>query len=297
MLVASEIAVVQGRVVSEADLEQIRQLITTHPDWSRRRLSERLAAEWNWRNPAGQLKDMATRTLLVKLDQRGWIQLPARRWVPTNRMRARVIAPRFWDQRPLATSLAELGPLEVREVSGDVEGREMLAAALAEFHYLGYRGSVGENAQYLVTQGSSRVLAGVLFGSAAWKCRDRDRFIGWTAEARERNLVLITNNQRFLIMPGVRVPGLGSWILGRVLRRLSVDWQGKYGHSITLVETFVERERFRGTVYRAANWQHVGATQGRTRQDRNSTLRVPVKDLYVYPLARNFREVLSEARA
>ena len=297
MSVAPETAVVQGPRVALADLEQIRQMIAAHPGWSRRRLSEVLAAGWNWRNAAGQLKDMATRSLLVKLEQRGWVQLPARRWAPTNRMRARVIAPQLWDQRPLATSLAELGRLEVREVSGDVEGRKIVAAALAEFHYLGYSGSVGENAQYLVTQGSSRVLAGVLFGSAAWKCRDRDRFIGWTAEARERNLVLITNNQRFLILPWVRVPCLGSWILSRVLRRLSVDWQAKYGHPIALVETFVERERFRGTVYRAANWQHVGATQGRTRQDRNSTLRVPVKDLYVYPLARNFREVLSEARA
>jgi Domain of unknown function (DUF4338) len=297
MLVAPEVAVVQGRVVTSTDREQIRQLIEAHPDWSRRRLSEALAAAWNWRNPAGQLKDMATRSLLVKLHQRGWIGLPARRWAPTNRMRARVIPPRLWDQRPLATSLAELGPLQVREVSGDVEGREMLAAALAEFHYLGYGGSVGENAQYLVTQGSSRVLAAVLFGSAAWKCRDRDQFIGWSAEARERNLSLITNNQRLLLLPWVHVPRLGSWILGRVRRRLSADWQRKYGHPIALLETFVERERFRGTVYRAANWQHVGATQGRTRQDRNSTLHVPVKDIYVYPLARNFREILTHGSA
>jgi hypothetical protein len=297
MLVAPETGVVQGRPVTLADLEQIRQLIAAHPGWSRRRLSEVLAAEWNWRNAAGQLKDMATRSLLVKLDQRGWIRLPARRWAPTNRMRARVITPRHWDRQPLVTSLAELGPLEVREVSGDVEGREMLAAALAEFHYLGYGGSVGENAQYLVRQGSSRVLAAVLFGSAAWKCGERDGFIGWNPEARQRNLLLLTNNQRFLILPWVRVPHLGSWILSRVLRRLSADWQGKYGHPIALVETFVERERFRGTVYRAANWQHLGSTRGRTRQDRYSTLRVPVKDIYVYPLARNFREILTHGPA
>ena len=297
MLGARQTPVVQGRVMTEDDLEQIRELIVAHPGWSRRRLSEALAAEWNWRNAAGQLKDMATRSLLLKLDQRGWIRLPPRRWAATNRMRARVIAPRLWDQGPLAASLSGLGPLEVCEVSGDVEGREILAAALAEFHYLSYGGTVGENAQYLVTQASSRVLAGVLFGSAAWKCRDRDRFIGWTAEARERNLVLITNNQRFLILPWVRVPCLGSWILSRVLRRLSVDWQAKYGHPIVLVETFVERERFRGTVYQAANWQHVGSTQGRTRQDRNYTLRVPVKDVYVYPLAGNFREVLGHGIA
>ncbi|MGH9469942.1 MAG: Druantia anti-phage system protein DruA [Terriglobia bacterium] len=287
----------RGRVMSEADLEQIRQLIRAHPDWSRRRLSERLEAEWNWRNGVGRLKDMATRSLLVKLDERGWIQLPPRRWAPTNRMRARRIAPRLWDRTPRAASLAELGRLEIHEVSGDAEGRQTLAAALAEFHYLGYTSSVGENAQYLITQGGSRVLGGVLFGSAAWKCRDRDMFIGWTSEARGRNLSRITNNARFLLLPWVHVPRLGSWVLGRVLRRLSADWQAKYGHPLALVEKFVERQRFRGTVYRAANWQHVGATQGRTRQDRNFTVRAPAKDIYVYPLARNFREILAHAIA
>lgn len=297
MPVASATAVVQGRQVSEAHLERIRELIRAHPDWSRRRLSEVLAGEWDWRNAAGRVKDMAARSLLVKLDQRGWIQLPPRRWVATNRMRARVIARRGWDTTPLQATLAELGPLEVREVSGEAEGRETLSAALTEFHYLGYRSSVGENVQYLVRQGSSRVLAVVLFGSAAWKCRDRDQFIGWSASARERNLSLITNNARFLLLPWIHVPHLGSWILGRVLRRLSADFEAKYGHPILLVETFVERERFRGTVYRAANWQHVGATEGRTRQDRNTTLHVPVKDIYVYSLARNFREVLAHGLA
>ncbi len=297
MVVASETTVVQGRVVREADLEQIRQLIRAHPDWSRRRLSEVLAAEWSWRNPAGRLKDMATRSLLVKLHQRGWIQLPPRRWAPTNRMRARVIAPRRWDRTPLAVTLAELGRLEVREVSGEAQGRKTLAAALAEFHYLGHTGTVGENLQYWVTDHQGQPLAGLLFGSAAWKCQDRDRFIGWSAEAREQNLSRITNNTRFLLLPWVHVPRLGSWILGRVLRRLSADWQAKYGHGIALVETFVERERFRGTVYRAANWRHIGATQGRTRQDRYSTLRVPVKDIYVYPLAKDFREILAHGIA
>ena len=297
MLGREETAIVQGRRVTGAEVDQIRQMIRAHPGWSRRRLSEALAVTWDWRNRAGRLKDMAARSLLVKLHQRGWIQLPPRHRTPTNRMRVRGIVRRLWDTTPLAVTLAELGPLEICEVSGDREGRELLAAALAEFHYRGYGGSVGENAQYLVRQGSSRMLAAVLFGSAAWKCRDRDQFIGWSAEARERNLSLITNNARFLLLPWVHVPRLGSWILGRVLRRLSADWQAKYGHPIVLVETFVERERFRGTVYRAANWQQVGATQGRTRQDRYSTLQVPVKDIYVYPLARNFREVLAHGLA
>jgi Domain of unknown function (DUF4338) len=295
--VLDEPAIVQGREVREADLEQIRQLIAAHPEWSRWRLSRLLAAAWDWRNAAGQLKDMSVRSLLIKLAQRGSIPLPARRRVPTNRMRARVITPQLWDIRPLVAPLEELGPLEVLEVSGDREGREILAAALAEFHYLGYRSSVGENAQYLVMQRGSRVLAGLLFGSAAWKCQDRDRFIGWSVAARQRNLPLVTNNQRCLILPWVRVHGLGSWMLARVLRRLSSDWQAKYGHGIALVETFVERDRFRGTLYRAANWQRIGSTQGRTRQDRYSRVHGPVKDIYVYPLARNFREILSDEPA
>ena len=295
MCQAEQTILVQGRALRPSDLAQISQLVVAHPDWSRWRLSRELAAEWNWHNPAGQLKDMAARSLLVKLAQRGWIPLPARRQTPTNRMRARRIAPQFWDSRPLAAPFGELGPLEVQEVSRDGERREILAAALAEFHYLGYRSSVGENLQYLITQGGSRVLAGLLFGSAAWKCSARDRFIGWNTEARERNLALLSNNQRLLILPWVRVQGLGSWILGRVLRRLSSDWQAKYGHGIALVETFVERDRFRGTLYQASNWQRIGSTQGRTRQDRYTTLSVPVKDIYLYPLVRNFRKILTDA--
>ncbi len=295
MCQAEQTILVQGRALRPSDLAQISQLVVAHPDWSRWRLSRELAAEWNWHNPAGQLKDMAARSLLVKLAQRGWIPLPARRQTPTNRMRARRIAPQFWDSRPLAAPFGELGPLEVQEVSRDGERREILAAALAEFHYLGYRSSVGENLQYLITQGGSRVLAGLLFGSAAWKCSARDRFIGWNTEARERNLALLSNNQRLLILPWVRVQGLGSWILGRVLRRLSSDWQAKYGHGIALLETFVERDRFRGTLYQASNWQRIGSTQGRTRQDRYTTLSVPVKDIYLYPLVRNFRKILTDA--
>jgi hypothetical protein len=140
-------------------------------------------------------------------------------------------------------------------------------------------------------------LAGLLFGSAAWKCRDRDQYIGWGEKERRAHLSRITNNHRFLIMPWVRISHLGSCILGSVLRRLSADWQSKYGHPIVLVETFVERDRFRGTVYQAANWQRVGVTQGRTRQDRDYSLQVPIKEIYVYPLKKNFRKVLLDEPA
>jgi len=288
----SDALLVQGRQITEIDLKEIRELIAAHPERSRRRLSEALCEQWDWRNGAGRPKDMAARALLLKLHQRGLIALPARRRTPTNRMRMRVLTPRLWDQTPCHGTLAALGPLEVREVSGEASERKELASALAEFHYLGWGGTVGENAQYTVRDQRGRLLAGLLFGSAAWTCRDRDRYIGWGLRERQANLSRITNNHRFLLLPWVRVARLGSWILGRVLRRLSTDWQSKYGHVVVLVETFVERNRFRGTVYQAANWQRVGVTQGRTRQDRYTSLQVPIKDIYVYPLEKNFREVL-----
>jgi hypothetical protein len=137
------------------------------------------------------------------------------------------------------------------------------------------------------------LLACLVFGAAAWACRPRDAFIGWSPAQRAARLAWLTNNTRFLILPWVRVPHLASWIQGRVLRRLSADWQRKYGHPIALVETFVERDRFVGTSYRAANWQHLGATTGRSRQDRYTTLHVPVKDVYVYALCADVRQVLA----
>jgi hypothetical protein len=287
-----ETVVVQGRRLEPSEIGRIRDLVAAHPRWSRRRISEVLCADWDWRNGAGQLKDMATRTLLVKLEARGLIELPARRQTPSNRMRSQRIARWGWDESPLAGRLGDLGPLSLQEVSRDAVARERFAAALAEFHYLGYRGPVGENLQYTVTDASGRLLACLLFGSAAWKCQVRDRFIGWTPTQRSQRLHLLTNNTRFLILPWVRVPYLASWTLSHVLGRLSQDWQRKYGHAIALVETFVERARFAGTSYKAANWIALGATTGRSRQDRDRTLCVPDKDVYVCTLQCDFRKVL-----
>jgi len=284
--------VVQGRPITRADLDEIQELIRAHPEWSRRRLSEALVAAWDWRNPAGRLKDMATRTLLVKLEARGLIELPERRQRPYNRMAARPLQPRLWDRTPVRGTLSQIAPLTLREVSAEAGARREFEAALAEFHYLGYRGAVGENLQYTVSGADGRLLACLVFGAAAWKCRARDEFIGWSHDQRARSLGWIANNSRFLILPFVEVPHLASWILGAVLRRLSSDWENKYGHPIVLAETFVDRSRFRGTCYRAANWIRQGATTGRTRQDRYTTLKVPVKDLYLYPLHRDFRSFL-----
>ncbi len=288
----SEAVVVQGRHLQPDDIDRIRRLISSNPDWSRWRLSRALCVEWDWRNGTGQIKDMAARTMLLKLEALGLIHLPPRRRIPTNRMLDRVRVRCEWDARPIAGHLNELGRLTVQEVSMDGKARAQVAAALDEFHYLGCRGTVGENLRYTVTDETGRLLACLLFGAAAWKCRARDQFIDWTPEKRKQRLYLIANNSRFLILPFVRVKRLASWILGRVMRRLSADWEQRYGHPVVLAETFVERDRFAGTSYKAANWMRLGETTGRSRQDRHFRLHVPVKDVYVYPLRHGFRREL-----
>lgn len=240
--------------------------------------------------PAG--RQVAARTLLLKLQERGHVQLPPRRQTPAKRMRQTQVAPEAWDRSVLASSLGELGSLQVSEVSRDRSQRQRVAAALRQFHYLGFGGAVGENLQYTVGDRHERLLACLVFGAAAWKCQSRDQFIGWNLAQRRRNLGGLANNSRFLILPWVKVPGLASWVLGSVARRLSSDWQAKYGHPLHAVETFVEQERFAGTAYRAAHWLRVGATTGRTRQDRSRLLAAPVKDIYLRPLHRKFRERL-----
>jgi hypothetical protein len=289
-----QILIVQGRRLDGPELEQLRHWVSGHRGWSRRRLSVELASRWDWRNGAGQLKDMAARTLLLKLHQRGLLELPPRRQAPTKRMRC-VAAELALAQEPPAAigcALENLSPLQVQEVSRDATERTWIKGALGRYHYLGFNGAVGENLQYVICDGQGRRLACLVFGAAAWKCQDRDRFVGWSAQQRQKNLALIANNTRFLILPWVKVPDLGSWILGRVAGRLALDWQAKYGHLVVLMETFVEQPRFRGTVYHAANWQRVGRTTGRTRQDRHTCIQVAAKDIYVYPLRRGFREVL-----
>jgi hypothetical protein len=289
----SEALLLQGRCLQPADIAWTRQLIAGNPGWSRRRISEAMASAWDWRNRSGQLKDMAARSLLLKLEARGLIRLPARRQTPGNRMARIPVWDADCDTSPVVGSLQELGPLTIQEVSADGTMHHRCAAALARFHYLGWSGAVGENLQYTICNEAGRLLSCIAFGSAAWKCRARDEFIGWSAVAKQQQLHQVTNNSRFLILPFVQVPHLASWILSHVLGRLSADWEAKYGHRIVLVETFVDRERFRGTCYRAANWIHTGATAGRSRQDRGHTLQVPVKDVYVYPLRRKFRQELS----
>jgi hypothetical protein len=284
--------VIQGRRLSEADLGLVRHWLATEPGWNRSRLSRELCERWNWRNGAGRLKDMACRTLLLKLERRGQIRLPARQRPSPNAQRNRRTQDVPAERKPIEGALGELQPVRIEPLGEDHPDGPLFRFLLQTHHYLGLRNSVGENLKYLARDRHGRPLACLLFGAAAWKAKARDEWLGWTPAQRERALPLLANNTRFLVLPWVRVPHLASHLLGRVVRRLEADWRLKYGHGIEVLETFVDRERFRGTCYRGAGWVHVGATAGRSRNDRDQTLAVPVKDIYLRPLFPDFRRRL-----
>ena len=292
--------VVQGRELSAEDIGQMQGLLAGHPDWGRSRLSQELCRLWDWRNANGRLKDMAARTLLLKLERSGHIQLPPRQRPSSNGFRNRVVPVVAPATEPIHGVLGDLQPLFVSVVATASDNMNLFNGLLAGHHYLGHRNTVGENLRYLVRDRIGRPVACALFGSAAWKCADRDADIGWDRVTRERNLQWLTNNTRFLILPWVAIPHLASHVgarvesalLGLIARRIRADWQAKYGHPVYALETFVDRERFQGTCYRAANWQRLGATQGRTRNDREHSIRAAVKDIYIYPLVADFRQRL-----
>ena len=286
------VMVVQGRELSGEDIGLIQALLAVHRDWGRTRLSEELCCWWDWRNAQGRIKDMAARTLLLKLERGGFIQLPERRRPSSNGLRNRHAPLVDHATAPICGALRDLRPLAVSVVESGSQDLRLFNCLLGCYHYLGHRNTVGENIRYLIRDRAGRPVGCALFGSAAWKCAARDAWIGWERGAREANLGLLTNNTRFLVLPWVEVPHLASHMLACLARRIRADWQRKYGHPIHALETFVDRSRFRGTCYQAANWVRLGSTQGRTRNDRNHRLRASVKDVYFYPLIPGFRREL-----
>ncbi len=284
--------IIQGREMAHSDIELVRQLISTNPTWGRTRLSKELCMLWNWKNAGGRLKDMACRSLLLKLQKRELVTLPAPKKKTNNDKRNSSIRLVLHNTLPVQASLKDLSPIQIKPVE-DRSELELFKCFLSLYHYLGFSGTVGENLKYMVYDSSDRPLACLLFGSAAWASGPRDDFIGWDREKRSKNLSLTTNNTRFLILPWVSVKYLASHILSKVCQRIKDDWTAKYDHPLYLLETFVEQDRFKGTCYKASNWIRVGETKGRSRNDRYSTMKVPIKDIYLYPLVKRFRKVLS----
>jgi hypothetical protein len=279
------------RQVSSAEVEFIRELIAAHPSASRWSLSKKLCKAWGWVQSNGSLRDMVCRSLMLELHRAGHIELPpVRRVIPNPLVQRKKPAPVEVDQSPIQTQLGALGPLMIKQVRRTAE-EPLLNGLIEMHHYLGYTQPVGEHLKHLVYAGD-RPIACFTWSSAPRHLGPRDRFIGWSKEARRRNIRFVAYNSRFLILPWVEVPHLASHLLGRMVRMLPGAWQQVYGHPVHFAETFVYPAKFKGTCYRAANWIYLGQTTGRGKDDQTMRQNRPLKDVLGYPLTKRFRELL-----
>jgi hypothetical protein len=283
----------RGRVVTAEDVVFIRDLIAQHPGLSRRRLSAKLCEAWQWKQANGALRDMVCRGLLLMLHRDGAIELPAVRQIPLNPFERRphpsVVSV---DRTSFAGPLSQIQPIELRQVRRTAE-EPLFNSLIEHHHYLGYEQPVGEHLKYVVwAQG--RPIACLAWSSAPRHLGSRDRYIGWSAEARRRNIRGIAYNTRFLILPWVQIPHLASHILGRAVHTLSHDWEQMYGHPVYFAETFIDPGRFRGTCYRAANWKLLGMTTGRGKDSTSKRPNRSLKEVLGYPLTPHFRDLLSQ---
>lgn len=280
----------RGRAINAADVDAIRRLIAEHPKAKRRALSILLCEAWSWRQANGALRDAVCRGLLLALHRAGHITLPppqcrtVPRWRPPQRVHVRPV--------PREGNLGDLGPIEIRQVRRTPE-EALVDSLIDEHHYLGYARPVGEHLKYLVTASGSP-LACFCWTSAPRHLGPRDRHIGWSAEARKANVRYVAYQSRFLILPWIHVPLLASHLLGRMARQLSGDWEQQYAHRIYFTETFVDPARFRGTCYKAANWTYLGMTTGRGKDAPTKRPNRPPKDVYGYPLVKDFRQRLGQ---
>ena len=283
------------REIGSAELNLIKGLIERFGHRGRTYISKELCRIWDWRLPNGQLRDIACRDLLRRLEKRGLIELPPPlRAARKPGYKNKTFLPEAFTSTPVEQSLQDFSSIDMEMVRGS-RNESFYNALIASYHYLGYHQGSGEQLKYII-RGDGIVLACIGFGGAAFKSGARDVHIGWSHVDREENLVKVVNNNRFLILPWIRVAHLASHILGRVSRRIRDDWRAYYNRDIVLLETFVEQRRFKGTCYKAANWRHLGETTGRGRNDRYSQNKVPIKDIYIYPLDRGYKQILRGAR-
>jgi uncharacterized protein DUF4338 len=280
-----------GRIFTRLELDAIRQLITDHPNATRAALSRLVCERLGWRRDNGGLKEMSCRVAMLRMQDDGLLQLPPPRNGNNNgkpyRRRTRLAEPEPLFQ---LNSRKELGTLQLQLVTQRHDSHRH-NEYIDRYHYLGYQPLPGAQLRYFV-RADQRIIALLSFGAAAWTIKPRDRFIGWTANQRQKHLHLVVNNARFLILPWVRCKNLASSVLGMAARRFADDWEPRYGVRPVLLETFVERPRFHGTCYQAANWTFLGDTQGRGKLDVHNQSLLPKKAIWVYPLNKHFRHIL-----
>ena len=279
-----------AREFSEHDIQAIKLLIEQNPSLKRTPLSRKVCELFGWLKPNGELKDMTCRVAMLRMHSDAVITLP-----PAQSRGVRV-KPHFPPttatdpQTPLLQPVHELGALTLCPIT-DTASSRLWNEFIARYHYLGYTPMSGSQMRYNVFA-DDQLVALLSFGASAWKLAGRERFIGWQEPERLKNLQLVVNNARFLILPWIQSKGLASKILSKIARQLPVDWHQRYGYRPVLFETFVESQRHRGTCYKAANWVHVGQTTGRGKKSTVHHQIIPIKDIWLYPLRKDFASVL-----
>jgi hypothetical protein len=284
-----------GQTVNAEQLSEIVEIIETFPKLSRTELSNTVCELFSWKRPTGKLKSVECRQFLERLDEKGTIKLPACRKQYTNKGAAKVQRTGKADIQPtISTKLKRLSPILLTRVDNQ-EQRQLWYEYVDRYHYLGYQLPFGAQLRYFIKSGATSDILGCFqFSSPAWKMAPRDRWIGWVDDQRKANLQKIINNSRFLILPWVEVKNLASRALALAIKTVPDDWESCYGYRPVLLETLVDRKRFKGTCYKAANWIHVGKTTGRGRMDRDHSRQgAAVKEIYVYPLSSRFRQELA----
>jgi len=280
--------IIRGRLVTSDDVDLIRSLIDKYFKQGRTFISRELCRHWNWYQPNGALKDMACRELLRRLEKKGFVTLPPSRKKNHQKGRNLTIPPH--ETHPIEGKLKTFLPIKLLMVRGSPQ-ETLFNGLIHKYHYLRYCQIVGPSLKYVAFIKAYPV-ACLGWGAAAWKVACRDQFIGWSSLVRKKNLSLIINNTRFLILPWVHIPNLASHLLSQNIKTISRDWQRLYNYQIALLETFVDTKRFEGTSYKAANWIYAGITKGRGKNDRYNQYPVSVKSVFLYPLITKFREVL-----
>lgn len=278
-----------GRLFTLEEIAWIKNLIASNPQYHRFALSKVVAQELHWLRPNGQLKDMTCRVAMLRMHRDGLISLPLPQKKKGNP--SPKLSTASDPQRSISLPPRDLGKLSLRLVSTKKDS-SLWNELIQRYHYLGYKSLPGDQIRYLVFSSDDSLLAALGFGAAAWKVAPRDRFIGWSSQQRLKNLHLIVNNARFLILPWVTSKNLASRILSFAAKQLPGDWQAAYNYQPVLMETFVQKNLFKGTCYKAANWIFLGQTQGRGKLDRFNKYSLPIKDIFVYPVCKSFRQKL-----
>jgi hypothetical protein len=279
----------RGRRFSDGEVELIREVCEKHRDDSRRKISMVVCELINWRQPNERLKDRACRDVLLRMNERGLIALPPKRCESSKKPRSATLRLEV-DFREPEEEITEIDSIDLKMIRG-TKDEKLWNWLIDRYHYLGYRTPVGHFLKYLIYDRET-ILGCIGFADAVLKLNLRDKWIGWSVEEREKNLHLVINNVRFLILRWVRVRNLASMILSRASKRVQEDWELFYGYRPVLLETFIDAGRFIGTSYKASNWHCLGRTEGKGRRGMKYFVHNQPKDLYVYPLCKNALKIL-----